>query len=44
MGYQSVNPFDNKLVKSFEEITGQQLEAKREIFRRNNLVSINIVI
>jgi succinate-semialdehyde dehydrogenase/glutarate-semialdehyde dehydrogenase len=28
MGYQSVNPFDNKLVKSFDEITDKQLEAK----------------
>jgi len=28
MGYQSVNPFDNKLVKSFEEITDKQLEEK----------------
>jgi succinate-semialdehyde dehydrogenase/glutarate-semialdehyde dehydrogenase len=28
MSYQTVNPFDNKLVKSFEEITDQQLEAK----------------
>lgn len=28
MGYQSVNPFDNKLTKSFEEITDAQLEAK----------------
>ncbi len=28
MTYQSVNPFDNKLVKSFAEITDQQLEQK----------------
>jgi succinate-semialdehyde dehydrogenase/glutarate-semialdehyde dehydrogenase len=28
MTYQSVNPFDNKLVKSFEEITDRQLEDK----------------
>jgi succinate-semialdehyde dehydrogenase/glutarate-semialdehyde dehydrogenase len=28
MTYQSVNPFDNKLVKSFEEITDKQLEEK----------------
>jgi succinate-semialdehyde dehydrogenase/glutarate-semialdehyde dehydrogenase len=28
MSYQSVNPFDNKLIKSFDEITDQQLEAK----------------
>ena len=28
MEYQSVNPFDNKLLKSFEEITDQQLEEK----------------
>jgi succinate-semialdehyde dehydrogenase/glutarate-semialdehyde dehydrogenase len=28
MGYQSINPFDNKLVKSFEEITDKQLEEK----------------
>jgi succinate-semialdehyde dehydrogenase/glutarate-semialdehyde dehydrogenase len=28
MTYQSVNPFDNKLVKSFEEITDGQLEEK----------------
>jgi len=28
MGYQTVNPFDNKLVKSFDEITDSQLEAK----------------
>jgi succinate-semialdehyde dehydrogenase/glutarate-semialdehyde dehydrogenase len=28
MTYQTVNPFDNKLVKSFEEITDKQLEQK----------------
>ena len=28
MTYQSVNPFDNKLIKSFEEITDKQLEQK----------------
>jgi succinate-semialdehyde dehydrogenase/glutarate-semialdehyde dehydrogenase len=28
MGYQSVNPFDNKVVKSFDEITDAQLESK----------------
>jgi succinate-semialdehyde dehydrogenase/glutarate-semialdehyde dehydrogenase len=28
MTYQSVNPFDNKLVKSFEEITDRQLDDK----------------
>jgi succinate-semialdehyde dehydrogenase/glutarate-semialdehyde dehydrogenase len=28
MGYQSVNPFDNKVSKSFDEITDKQLEAK----------------
>ncbi len=28
MGYQSVNPFDNKVTQSFEEITDQQLEQK----------------
>ena len=28
MSYQTVNPFDNKLVKSFDEITDSQLEAK----------------
>jgi succinate-semialdehyde dehydrogenase/glutarate-semialdehyde dehydrogenase len=28
MGYQSVNPFDNKLTRSFEEITDKQLEEK----------------
>jgi succinate-semialdehyde dehydrogenase/glutarate-semialdehyde dehydrogenase len=28
MGYQSVNPYDNKLTKSFEEITDKQLEQK----------------
>jgi len=28
MTYQSVNPFDNKLFKSFDEITDQQLEQK----------------
>jgi succinate-semialdehyde dehydrogenase/glutarate-semialdehyde dehydrogenase len=28
MAYQTVNPFDNKLVKSFEEITDKQLEEK----------------
>jgi succinate-semialdehyde dehydrogenase/glutarate-semialdehyde dehydrogenase len=28
MGYQSVNPFDNTLVQSFEDITDQQLEEK----------------
>jgi succinate-semialdehyde dehydrogenase/glutarate-semialdehyde dehydrogenase len=28
MEYQSVNPFDNKLVRSFDEITDKQLEAK----------------
>jgi succinate-semialdehyde dehydrogenase/glutarate-semialdehyde dehydrogenase len=28
MSYQSVNPFDNKLIKSFDEITDQQLEQK----------------
>ena len=28
MGYQSINPFDNKLCQSFEEITDNQLEEK----------------
>lgn len=28
MGYQSVNPFDNKLVKSFEQMTDKQMEEK----------------
>ncbi len=28
MAYQSINPFDNTLVKSFKEITNPQLEAK----------------
>jgi len=28
MSYQSVNPFDNKVVQSFHEITDQELEAK----------------
>jgi succinate-semialdehyde dehydrogenase/glutarate-semialdehyde dehydrogenase len=28
MTYQSVNPFDNRVVQSFDEITDQQLEAK----------------
>jgi succinate-semialdehyde dehydrogenase/glutarate-semialdehyde dehydrogenase len=28
MSYQSVNPFDNKLARTFEEITDQQLEQK----------------
>jgi succinate-semialdehyde dehydrogenase/glutarate-semialdehyde dehydrogenase len=28
MGYQSVNPFDNKLTSSFDEITDKQLEQK----------------
>jgi succinate-semialdehyde dehydrogenase/glutarate-semialdehyde dehydrogenase len=28
MEYQSVNPFDNKLLKSFQEITDTELEAK----------------
>jgi succinate-semialdehyde dehydrogenase/glutarate-semialdehyde dehydrogenase len=28
MSYQSVNPFDNKLVKAFPDITDRQLEAK----------------
>jgi succinate-semialdehyde dehydrogenase/glutarate-semialdehyde dehydrogenase len=28
MSYQSVNPFDNKLVKSFEEITNTELDQK----------------
>ncbi len=28
MAYASVNPFDNKLVKKFDEITDKQLEAK----------------
>ncbi len=28
MSYQSVNPFDNKLTQSFEEITDQELEQK----------------
>ena len=28
MSYQSVNPFDNKLVRSFDEITDQELEEK----------------
>ncbi len=28
MGYQSINPFDNKLTQSFEEITDKQLEEK----------------
>jgi succinate-semialdehyde dehydrogenase/glutarate-semialdehyde dehydrogenase len=28
MTYQSVNPFDNKLVKSFDELSDPQLEAK----------------
>jgi hypothetical protein len=28
MSYQSVNPFDNKLVKSFKEITDKDLEQK----------------
>jgi succinate-semialdehyde dehydrogenase/glutarate-semialdehyde dehydrogenase len=28
MGYQSVNPFDNKLSKSFDDITDKQLEDK----------------
>ncbi len=28
MSYQSVNPFDNKLIQSFEEITDQELEQK----------------
>jgi succinate-semialdehyde dehydrogenase/glutarate-semialdehyde dehydrogenase len=28
MEYQSVNPFDNKVVKSFDEITDRQLEEK----------------
>lgn len=28
MTYQSVNPFDNKLVRSFDDITDAQLEAK----------------
>jgi succinate-semialdehyde dehydrogenase/glutarate-semialdehyde dehydrogenase len=28
MTYQSVNPFDNKLVRSFDEITDRQLEQK----------------
>jgi succinate-semialdehyde dehydrogenase/glutarate-semialdehyde dehydrogenase len=30
MEYQSVNPFDNKFVKSFDEITDKQLEEKIE--------------
>ncbi len=28
MGYQSINPFDNRLTQSFEEITDNQLEEK----------------
>jgi succinate-semialdehyde dehydrogenase/glutarate-semialdehyde dehydrogenase len=28
VSYQSVNPFDNKLIQSFEEITDQELEQK----------------
>ncbi len=28
MAYQSINPFDNTLVKSFDEITNEQLETK----------------
>jgi succinate-semialdehyde dehydrogenase/glutarate-semialdehyde dehydrogenase len=28
MGYESINPFDNKLAKTFEQITDQQLEDK----------------
>ena len=28
MAYQSVNPFDNKLCKSFEELTDAELESK----------------
>lgn len=28
MTYQSVNPFDNKLARSFDDITDAQLEAK----------------
>jgi succinate-semialdehyde dehydrogenase/glutarate-semialdehyde dehydrogenase len=28
MGYQSINPFDNKLTQSFDEITDKQLEQK----------------
>ncbi|MFC7694542.1 aldehyde dehydrogenase family protein [Paeniroseomonas aquatica] len=28
MAYQSINPFDNRLVQSFAEITDQQLEVK----------------
>jgi len=28
MAYASVNPFDNKLVRTFEELTDKQLEAK----------------
>ena len=31
MTYQTVNPFDNKLIKSFEEITDKQLEQKMVI-------------
>jgi succinate-semialdehyde dehydrogenase/glutarate-semialdehyde dehydrogenase len=28
MAYQSINPFDNRLVKSFDEITNEELEQK----------------
>ena len=30
MTYQSVNPYDGKILKSFEELTDEQLEAAME--------------